>query len=120
MHFTMEVNLDNAAFREGGNVELIRLLHDTMDRLPFELSPSEAACRDSNGNTCGEWRITGDRPARVVEGEHADLLTTGLDGLSGGDDDPAIAQLQRAITEGRVIVVVDRAAAQRALGRANR
>lgn len=118
MQFHCEIAMDNDAFREEPAREVFRILNEGLGRM---LNGSTAgALLDANGNTVGEWRIVGDKPAKVVEGDHADLLTTGLDGLSGGDDDPAIAELQRAINEGRVIVVVDRAAAQRALGRANR
>jgi len=67
MKFTLEVNLDNAAFEEApGNGELARILEWVADELKAmpRRTRVESLVHDLNGNTVGSWRIGGGRRPR--------------------------------------------------------
>ena len=53
MQITINVNLDNAAFKDNPN-ELAQIL----DRIPHNLKPGDdGKLKDSNGNTTGYWEV---------------------------------------------------------------
>lgn len=62
MKFTLEINMDNAAFDEDfGTPEVARILTETAVYLTkFELISWPFTVRDSNGNTVGTATITED------------------------------------------------------------
>lgn len=55
MKFSLEINMDNAAFKENQE-ELPDILYLLANTLSI-VSPKEGNLRDSNGNTVGEWKI---------------------------------------------------------------
>jgi len=61
MTLTIKIDLDNAAFDDDGDVEIIRILDTLSDRLPYPLQPVSIPLRDASGNKVGEARITGER-----------------------------------------------------------
>ena len=62
MKLRIEMNLDNAAFSEGGVEEVRRILNKMCARLPDPLEGGwEWKAMDSNGNRVGKATITGRR-----------------------------------------------------------
>lgn len=57
MQFQMTVEMDNAAFEDGGHEELARILRKVADQV--EYGNDSRACMDSNGNKVGSFEITG-------------------------------------------------------------
>jgi len=55
MKFSLEINMDNAAFKDNQE-ELPDILYLLANTLSI-VSPKEGNLRDSNGNTVGEWKI---------------------------------------------------------------
>jgi hypothetical protein len=65
MKFTLEIDLDNAAFFSRDEdlrdaQELVRLIRQTASRFDDRLlvGTEQGKLRDINGNTCGHWQIT--------------------------------------------------------------
>jgi hypothetical protein len=69
MQITITINTDNAAFEDGAEIEVARILADYARRLNDGLTNLELtsvlnnprgryALRDSNGNTVGSVRVT--------------------------------------------------------------
>ena len=60
MTLKIKLNLDNAAFKEGGTEEVQRILDDLCTRLPKPLTKTngEYLLYDSNGNYIGRAKIT--------------------------------------------------------------
>ena len=60
MTLTIRVELDNAAFEEGGSEEVERILTNLCGRLPEPLDQTggEYSLHDANGNYCGSAEIT--------------------------------------------------------------
>lgn len=59
MKLRIEIDLDNAAFMEGGPAEVERILIDVASRIPDPLDQTggELSLHDLNGNYCGFARI---------------------------------------------------------------
>jgi hypothetical protein len=51
--FTLTIETDNAAFNDGGNAEVARLLREVAERV--EDSTTDGTVKDINGNTVGVW-----------------------------------------------------------------
>jgi len=69
MDFTMNVNMDNAAF-EGYDVpgQKQRELRRILQNVEADMLISNAGkCMDINGNTVGDWAITGPNPHEEEE-----------------------------------------------------
>ncbi len=60
MQLTITIDLDNAAFEDGGAEEVARILANIAERLPEPLRPTNGAynLHDANGNHCGTAEIT--------------------------------------------------------------
>ena len=58
MKFTMEVNMDNAAFEDSPENELARILSVAAEQV--KASYMGRACQDINGNTVGQWNVEDD------------------------------------------------------------
>lgn len=61
------MDLDNAAFEEGGAEEVGRILASIAERIPDPLRDTngEYSLHDANGNYCGSARIDDKPPARL-------------------------------------------------------
>lgn len=59
MKLIIKIELDNAAFEDGGTEEINRILQDLCDRLsePLGTTPSAINLHDINGNWVGDARI---------------------------------------------------------------
>lgn len=57
MTFSLTINMHNAAFEDGGQLELARLLNILANQAKDEMLPQNGNMRDFNGNLCGEYRI---------------------------------------------------------------
>ena len=55
MKFTMEVNMDNAAFEDSPENELARILSVAAEQV--KASYRSRTCQDINGNTVGQWNV---------------------------------------------------------------
>lgn len=65
MKLTIEIELDNAAFEDGGAEEVGRILASVAERIPDPLAVSgELTLHDHNGNWCGRAEITDSADAR--------------------------------------------------------
>lgn len=60
MKLTITVELDNAAFEDGGAEEVGRILADVASRIPDPLDQTggQLMLHDANGNYCGTAEIT--------------------------------------------------------------
>lgn len=60
MKLTITMDLDNAAFSDGGAEEVGRILADLATRIPDPLDQTggELSLHDANGNHCGTAEIT--------------------------------------------------------------
>lgn len=58
MKLTITLNLDNAAFEDGGADEVGRILASVASRIPDPLQAAALILHDANGNRCGEAAIT--------------------------------------------------------------
>lgn len=60
MKLTITIDLDNAAFEDGGAEEVGRILADVASRIPDPLDQTGGALslHDINGNHCGTAEIT--------------------------------------------------------------
>lgn len=56
MKLTLKLRLDNAAFDLCLATETARILKEVAERI--EDGRGEGKCRDINGNTVGEWKVT--------------------------------------------------------------
>lgn len=62
MKLVITIDLDNAAFRDGGTSELFRVLEQVADS-SIDCNPGARgylqveSLMDSNGNTCGSWEV---------------------------------------------------------------
>lgn len=58
----VEIRMEGAAFADGGNEELARILRKLADRLTYGTYDEDdyGGLVDINGNTCGGWTL--DRP----------------------------------------------------------
>lgn len=58
--FKLEIETDNAAFEDGGNEELARILRKLADRITFGTYDEDdnGALLDINGNKVGDWELT--------------------------------------------------------------
>lgn len=62
MTLTIKMDLDNAAFEDGGAEEVGRILASIAERIPDPLTLTNGALslHDANGNYCGSAEITND------------------------------------------------------------
>lgn len=69
MRLTITIDLDNAAFEEGGAEEVARILASVAERIPDPLDQTggDLSLHDANGNWCGA--------AWIDEGGDSDELT---------------------------------------------
>lgn len=60
MKLSLQLNLDNMAFEDGGSDEVRRILNEFCDSIPERLveTDGDITLRDFNGNTVGAARIT--------------------------------------------------------------
>jgi hypothetical protein len=58
--FKLTIDTDNAAFEDGGNDEVARILRKLADRVEYgdRLADDNGACLDANGNRVGTWELT--------------------------------------------------------------
>ena len=57
MKITIEINMDNAAFEDEGEVK--RILNDMTRKMDDIVRPGDGGnLRDINGNTVGKWIVT--------------------------------------------------------------
>lgn len=63
MTLRIKINLDNAAFEDGGAAEVARILADLAERIPDPLDATNGklSLHDANGNYVGEAEIIGRR-----------------------------------------------------------
>jgi len=61
MRLTIELDLNNAAFEDGGAEEVARILESVASRIPDPLKETngDLSLHDYNGNYCGSARIEG-------------------------------------------------------------
>ncbi len=57
MRLTITMDLDNAAFEDGGGQEITRILTDLCRKLPDEICEGNRALFDINGNRVGTAEI---------------------------------------------------------------
>jgi hypothetical protein len=59
MTLTIKIDLDNAAFEDGGADEVARILASVASRIPDPLGPTNGtlSLHDANGNHCGTAEI---------------------------------------------------------------
>lgn len=59
MKLVIEIELNNAAFEDGGTAEVERILSGIAERLPEPLERTDGAYQlhDVNGNWCGRFEI---------------------------------------------------------------
>lgn len=59
MKLAITIDLDNAAFEDGGAEEVARILASVAERIPDPLSSTDGALNlhDANGNHCGTAEI---------------------------------------------------------------
>lgn len=65
MKLILSMDLDNAAFEDGGAEEVGRILSSVAERIPDPLGPTSGklSMHDANGNYCGEVVIVENSPS---------------------------------------------------------
>lgn len=58
MEVRITIKLDNAAFEDNCEEEVVRILRSLIANLPLCVAGEKKGIRDVNGNTVGEFRVT--------------------------------------------------------------
>lgn len=56
--FKLEIETDNAAFEDGAELEIARILRNVAERLEYLDGLREGNARDINGNRVGRWELS--------------------------------------------------------------
>lgn len=81
MKFTLEINMDNAAFEDAADDELGEILRGCASASSSASPPDvQRPLRDSNGNYVGFWKVVSDEATRMVADEPKATIHKGCGG----------------------------------------